>query len=412
MSQPAIRVSHLTKQYQLGGSQEDYQMLRDSVANLAKRVVHPFAKKPPTNQILALNDVNFEVPQGETLGIIGRNGAGKSTLLKVFSKITEPTSGKVEMLGRVASLLEVGTGFHQELTGRENVFLNGAVLGMSRKEIERKFDAIVAFSEVEKFIDTPVKRYSSGMQLRLAFAVAAHLEPEILVIDEVLAVGDASFQRRCIDRMKELARSGCTLLFVSHNMEMIPTLCRSALWMRSGQVVEYGSSHAVTDAYLASLSSEANEETLSNVPHGGDGRARFVRLNLLDGSNSTLNAIKTYKDLRCLLTIDSTDAIPNAVIAIVIKTLTGTRLISSWTEEVDFRADLMKGEQTFECRFKRIAIRPGRQVAVELWMSDGAVLDHVESARILDVIEAEPCGFSVRADQGSVLCDYEWSRLS
>ncbi len=340
MSYPAIRVSNLSKQYELGASQEDYQMLRDVVAGFARRAMRPFSKPVSKGKMLwALNDVNFEVPQGETLGIIGRNGAGKSTLLKIFSKITEPTSGKVEMVGRVASLLEVGTGFHQELTGRENVFLNGAVLGMSRHEIERKFDAIVAFSEVEKFIDTPVKRYSSGMQLRLAFAVAAHLEPEILVIDEVLAVGDASFQRRCIDRMKDLARSGCTLLFVSHNMEMIPTLCRSALWMRSGQVVDYGASHSITDAYLASLSNEANAETLDALPHGGDGRARFRRMLLLDNDGNELHAVKTYKDLRCLLTLDAAEAAKNVVVAIVIKTLTGTRLMSSWTEERDFVLD-------------------------------------------------------------------------
>ena len=413
MSYPAIRVSNLCKQYELGASQEDYQMLRDVVAGFARRVVRPFHKTEPKGKILkALHEVSFEVQQGETLGIIGRNGAGKSTLLKIFSKITEPTSGKVEMVGRVASLLEVGTGFHQELTGRENVFLNGAVLGMSRQEITRKFDDIVAFSEVEKFIDTPVKRYSSGMQLRLAFAVAAHLEPEILVIDEVLAVGDASFQRRCIDRMKELAHSGCTLLFVSHNMEMIPTLCRSALWMRSGQVVDYGASHAITDAYLASLAGEMNDDLLTDKPRTGDGRARFRCLRILDQAGNPIPAIRFGQDLRVWLEIEAEKACRQVSLAVVVKTLNGTRLVTSWTDEQGGKPfDLSAGRQVLECRFENVRIRPGRQVAIELWMDDGETLDHVDTARVFDVVEPEPSGISMRSDQGAYVCDYRWSRV-
>jgi lipopolysaccharide transport system ATP-binding protein len=199
-----------------------------------------------------LREVSFEIPQGKAVGIVGRNGAGKSTLLKLLSRITEPTSGRIEVEGRLASLLEVGTGFHPELTGRENIYLNGAILGMSRNEIKSRFDEIVTFAEVERFLDTPVKRYSSGMYMRLAFAVAAHLEPEILVVDEVLAVGDASFQKKCLGRMSQVAGEGRTVLFVSHNMGAIATLCRSALWLDKGGLVEMGPTREVLDHYLAS----------------------------------------------------------------------------------------------------------------------------------------------------------------
>lgn len=244
MSDAVIRVENLGKKYIIGHQkQERYLSLRDAIANgavsLGRKLLKPSSKRivdPTLEEFWALKDVSFEIQQGDRVGIIGRNGAGKSTLLKILSRITEPTNGRISIKGRVASLLEVGTGFHPELTGRENIYLNGAILGMSRAEIKRKFDEIVAFAEVEKFLDTPVKRYSSGMYVRLAFAVAAHLEPEILIVDEVLAVGDTQFQEKCLGKMEDVAREGRTVLFVSHNMGAIRALCKRGLLLDGGRI--------------------------------------------------------------------------------------------------------------------------------------------------------------------------------
>lgn len=247
MSELAIRATRLGKQYRLGALYEPrYRTLRESFSGLFKA-----GSSLPKETIWALRDVSFEVQQGQVLGVIGRNGAGKSTLLKLLSRVTEPTEGEAEIRGRVGSLLEVGTGFHPELTGRENIYLNGAILGMRRAEIERKFDEIVAFAEVEQFIDTPVKRYSSGMYLRLAFAVAAHLEPEILVVDEVLAVGDAEFQRKCLGKMGDVAREGRTVLFVSHNMSAILRLTEETLVIEKGKLALRAPTPEAVDYYLA-----------------------------------------------------------------------------------------------------------------------------------------------------------------
>ena len=231
-----IRVERLSKRYRIGGRVENHRRLGEVLGELARAPFRRLRGSAADQTFWALKDVSFEVKRGEVLGIVGKNGAGKSTLLKILSRITEPTEGRAELRGRVASLLEVGTGFHGELTGRENVYLNGTFLGMRKREIDRKFDGIVAFSEVERFIDTPVKRYSSGMYVRLAFAVAAHLEPEILLVDEVLAVGDAEFQRKCLGKMNDIAQEGRTVLFVSHNMAAIQRLCSSAILLREGRV--------------------------------------------------------------------------------------------------------------------------------------------------------------------------------
>jgi lipopolysaccharide transport system ATP-binding protein len=253
---PIIKARKVSKRYDLGSLQVSYDTLREM---LADKVRTPFKRlrrngRAAGDSFWALKDIDFEVYPGEILGIIGRNGAGKSTLLKILSRITEPTSGRVELYGRVGSLLEVGTGFHPELTGRENIFLNGTILGMSRREVARKFDDIVAFAEVERFLDTPVKRYSSGMYVRLAFAIAAHLEPEILLVDEVLAVGDVAFQKKCLGKMGEVASEGRTVLFVSHDMRAIRSLCSTAIHLQSGQMVMKGAVREAIESYASSAS--------------------------------------------------------------------------------------------------------------------------------------------------------------
>jgi len=274
MTHLAIRVSNLGKQYRIGASLERYGTLRDSLTNMLnapiRRIRQGFmpAAGDEQNIIWALKDVSFDVSQGQVLGVIGRNGAGKSTLLKILSRVTEPSAGEVQIRGRVGSLLEVGTGFHPELTGRENTYLNGAILGMRRSEIDRKFDEIVDFSGVEKFIDTPVKRYSSGMYLRLAFAVAAHLEPEILVVDEVLAVGDAEFQRKCLGKMSDVAQQGRTVLFVSHNMSAILRLTEETIVLERGQLVLRAPTTQAVDYYMSSGFAETGERywTPAEIP--------------------------------------------------------------------------------------------------------------------------------------------------
>ena len=292
MSDVAIRVEGLGKLFKIGKLRRRHDTLRDRIADA--RVFNLFKRRngepqrakeqvpSPIDTIWALKDVSFDVRRGEVIGIIGRNGAGKSTLLKILSRITEPTEGYADINGRVASLLEVGTGFHQELTGRENIYLNGAILGMKKDEIERKFDEIVAFAEVEKFIDTPVKHYSSGMHLRLAFAVAAHLEPEILMVDEVLAVGDVAFQRKCLGKMSDDALQGRTVLFVSHNMQAVRALCQKTIWLQDGQVRSMGDSGAIVEAYLqANTGRERSndlEEFITRLPPDPNFRLRHLSL--------------------------------------------------------------------------------------------------------------------------------------
>lgn len=272
MSDIAIRVENLSKLYHIGRTRQRHDTLRDAVVDLGQRLSGRFRNpqsaipnQQSADEFWALKDVSFEVKRGEVVGIIGRNGAGKSTLLKILSQITEPTSGRAEIHGRVASLLEVGTGFHPELTGRENIYLNGAILGMRREEITRQFDEIVAFTEIEKFLDTPVKRYSSGMYVRLAFAVAAHLEPEILLVDEVLAVGDAAFQKKALGKMSDVVAKGRTVLFVSHNMTAVKSLCQSAILLRKGNLICVDKAHTVVNSYLSTDQQTILEKTWDTV---------------------------------------------------------------------------------------------------------------------------------------------------
>jgi lipopolysaccharide transport system ATP-binding protein len=277
---PAIRVEGLSKIYRIGEMHERHRTLRDALMAMAKAPARRLRRLRRSQaygeSIWALRDVSFEVPAGDVVGVIGRNGAGKSTLLKILSRITQPTEGMAEIRGRVGSLLEVGTGFHSELTGRENIYLNGAILGMRRAEITQKFDEIVAFAEIAKFIDTPVKHYSSGMYLRLAFAVAAHLEPEILLVDEVLAVGDVMFQKKCLGKMEDVARTGRTVMFVSHNMGAMRSLCRSGLLLDEGRLVESGDIGRCIESYFTRVGAFASDESSGKRSPGTSGFGRVL----------------------------------------------------------------------------------------------------------------------------------------
>lgn len=283
MTRIAIKAEGLAKQYRLGAATTRHNTLRDQMMHGLQGLTRWGARQTEADRSFwALKEVSFEVKQGEVLGIVGHNGAGKSTLLKILSRITQPTKGTVDIYGRVSSLLEVGTGFHSELSGRENIFLNAAMLGMRRQEVQRKFDQIVGFSGVEEFIDTPVKRYSSGMYVRLAFAVAAHLEPEILIVDEVLAVGDASFQQKCLGKMEEVSRSGRTVLIVSHNMPMIEKLCERVLLFQHGQIVKQGDARSVIRHYASSCSERASVSLAQRSDRKGSGELVASAIETLD----------------------------------------------------------------------------------------------------------------------------------
>ena len=300
MSQYAVRVSHLGKQYQIGQSQGRYKSLRESLTNAVRAPIqkwlHPSSQAK--NFFWALDDVNFEIQHGEAVGIIGRNGAGKSTLLKILARITDPTRGEIRLRGRVGSLLEVGTGFHPELTGRENIFLNGAILGMSRSEIQRKFDEIVDFAEIEKFIDTPAKHYSSGMYMRLAFSVAAHLEPEILLVDEVLAVGDAQFQKKCLGKMGEVTNEGRTVLFVSHNIGAIENFCKKSILLENGNIALFDTSSFVINFYLRNILPNILDNTLSTrKDRRGNGKVILTNFHIEDMENKKIANINCGMDV-------------------------------------------------------------------------------------------------------------------
>jgi lipopolysaccharide transport system ATP-binding protein len=329
-----VRVENLSKQYRFGGTESAYSTLRDALVEVTRAPLNRFRRNGSSSVkddkvFWALKDITFEVEQGEILGIVGRNGAGKSTLLKILSRITEPTAGRIELYGRVGSLLEVGTGFHPELTGRENILLNGAILGMRREEIERKFDEIVAFAELEQFLDTPVKRYSSGMYVRLAFAVAAHLESEILIIDEVLAVGDTKFQKKCLGKMGEAARGGRTVLVVSHNLGIVSTLCTSAIYLADGMLRAQGSPDEIITGYLS--------ETLENKVHdlerlrftGMGQRIRFLDIRLANPDNN----VEYGHPLEFVLTIQSDVDLEGLSIGSTIFSMTGTGVGSLVTRE-------------------------------------------------------------------------------
>ncbi len=330
-----VLVEHVGKRYAIGVAQKlaQYRTLRESIGPGVRRLFASRASAPPAH-IWALDDVSFGVSAGEVVAIIGRNGAGKSTLLKILSRITRPTRGWAEVRGRLGSLLEVGTGFHPELTGRDNIYLNGAILGMRREEIARRFDAIVEFSGVAEFLDTPVKRYSSGMYVRLAFAVAAHLEPDILVVDEVLAVGDAQFQKKCLGKMESVVREGRTVLFVSHNMAAVKSLCQRALLLDRGKVVADGGVDVVVDRYLAAGDEGSADGVVpAGVHRVGSGEAKIRRVQLLDRHGAPLSQLYLGQPFRIAVTLEVERPIGEALIGFGISSLDGTRIVTSFSTD-------------------------------------------------------------------------------
>ena len=357
MSNVAVRVENLSKKYQIGSARRRHDTFRDLITDRLKKVVSrgPCSHREG-NTIWALKDISLEIDNGEVVGIIGRNGAGKSTLLKILSRITQPTSGYAEIHGRVGSLLEVGTGFHPELTGRENTYLNGAILGMRKTEIGRKFDEIVAFAEIEKFIDTPVKRYSSGMYLRLAFAVAAHLDPQILIVDEVLAVGDAQFQKKCLGKMQDVSRGeGRTILFVSHNMDAVRRLCSRCLMLSDGALAASGDTGAVVDRYLNESAFKGGPRQwvdVSRMGRTGTGEARFVAAQY----SSLCDALgfKPYSNgpLEFLLEINAAAAMAIGSIAVTIYSPAGVKLVNADTMSLGRLINLRKGRNLVKLRIQ------------------------------------------------------------
>jgi homopolymeric O-antigen transport system ATP-binding protein len=400
---PIVVVECLSKQYRLGESKAAYATVREALTDginaLGKRIRRDGAKTEKS--LWALKDVSFDVQPGEVVGIIGRNGAGKSTLLKILSRITEPTSGRVDLYGRVGSLLEVGTGFHPELSGRENIYLNGAILGMRKTEIERKFDEIVDFSEIEQFIDTPVKRYSSGMYVRLAFAVAAYLEPDILIVDEVLAVGDMNFQKKCLGKMKDVTQQGRTVLFVSHNMMAVKSLCNRAILLDSGHVVCDGGVDRVTSAYLTA----GTEMSISGVipvdlPRSGTGEALVQRVEILDQTGGRISQIYFGQPFRISLTLEVTEAIADAVVGVGISSLDGSRIATSYNIEGGQEPlDLSAGVYKISVDLKVTFLPQRYTLDVFVVHSDGGDIDVINRT-----LEFEALGV---AEQGTD--HYPWS---
>ncbi|WP_418791077.1 ABC transporter ATP-binding protein [Phosphitispora sp. TUW77] len=361
-----IEVENLGKKYILRHQkQERYIALRDVMTEKAKRwakrVLNPVAaadnKDFNREEFWALKDVSFKINQGDRVGIIGRNGAGKSTLLKILSRITEPTTGRVRLKGRVASLLEVGTGFHPELTGRENIYLNGAILGMSKGEIKRKFDEIVEFAEVEKFLDTPVKRYSSGMYVRLAFAVAAHLEPEILVVDEVLAVGDAQFQKKSLGKMEEVGKEGRTVLFVSHNMAAIKNLCTSSILLTQGQVEYVGKTQMVIDQYLKRLKLKPLID--SNLMQNDNLGVTLSKVDLLNDSDEIISSTQSGASVSIRMSFRTKKDYDNLLVSIGVNTQEDTRVCVFHTGLTESKLKLNSPYTDIICRIPKLPLIPG-----------------------------------------------------
>ncbi len=422
MSDAVIRMEGLGKVFRIGARHEGYKTLRDTLSNACTA---PFRRirttlqgsriKPSSdeNTIWALKDLSCEVKRGEVVGIIGRNGAGKSTLLKILSRITEPTVGFAEIRGRVRSLLEVGTGFHQELTGRENVYLNGAILGMKKSETDRKFDEIVAFSEIEKFIDTPVKHYSSGMYLRLAFAVAAHLEPEILLVDEVLAVGDAAFRNKCVGKMGEVAQKGRTVIFVSHNMGVIQSLCNTGILLEDGKITFKGPTQQAVTKYLGSVEQLRTKPIETRQDRIGGNTFRFKRVQFLNPETMapwrTLvsgQRVIVRLEYECL----SSQTLEDVGIGIAFHTANNIHLFACRNRAVGVTLKVHPGEGYTDCIIPKWPLKAGRYSYHLYADRRDTPLDYVTDAGSLD-IEANDyygTGYLPAPGQPGVLIDYAW----
>lgn len=418
MSDTVIRVENLGKKYIIGHQkQEAYTALRDVLADGAKslgsRVLKPFAKKMPTpgiGEFWALKDASFEIKQGDRVGIIGRNGAGKSTLLKILSRITEPTNGRISIKGRVASLLEVGTGFHPELTGRENIYLNGAILGMSKVEIKNKFDEIVAFAEVEKFLDTPVKRYSSGMYVRLAFAVAANLEPEILIVDEVLAVGDAQFQKKCLGKMEDVGKEGRTVVFVSHNMATVNALCEKVIWLSNGHIEIEGKVDQITNKYLMHGAEKFGEVILTNTSKEV---FYFKRLSLLNKEGNITSVFDTREPIRIYLEYHANEFIKNLEISLRVINSSGIPIFTT-NRNSSVSSEVIAGNHISKIELPCLFLVPG-SYSIDI----GAHIPKVEilsQHQSLVSFEIEETGSGMASykglSHGVVLVNLPWDELT
>ena len=411
----AIRVKNLSKRYKLGQQTGGYKTLGETITRAVKS---PFKRlqqrkssgeKEEAGTFWALKDVSFEVKKGEVIGIIGRNGAGKSTLLKILSRITSPTEGTVEVHGRVGSLLEVGTGFHPELTGRENIFLSGSIMGMKKAEIEEKFDDIVKFSEIEKFLDTPVKRYSSGMYVRLAFAVAAHLEPEILIIDEVLAVGDAAFQKKCLGKMGDVAKEGRTVLFVSHNMGAMTTLCKSGFLLRNGSIIKEGEIKEVVAHYLDQMKDRTGQ-------YHRDASKPIKKLAISRISLQREDEISTQYYNKDILSVNIEIIVKTPVfgaqIAVGLYTGNDDCIFSTtsqdWSEEKEI---LELGIYRFICPIQLKTLRQGRYyITVSSSVPAVEVLDNVEDQLLFEILDEPACLLQLgQGRSGMILPIIQWS---
>ena len=394
MSETSIHIEGLGKRYRLGAPQTVYKTIRETIMEILHSPFRQRQKKHDDDRrhpFWALKDVSFEVKKGEVVGIIGRNGAGKSTLLKILSRITVPTEGRVEIYGRIGSLLEVGTGFHPELTGRENIFLNGAILGMKREEIKTKFDEIVAFAEVEKFIDTPVKYFSSGMYVRLAFAVAAHLESEILLVDEVLAVGDMSFQKKCLNKMQDIGEGGRTVLFVSHNMGAIQTLCDRAILLEEGRVIQDGMPAAVVQEYLNGGSSITSQKVWLENERPGTQSLRLVSVSLKNAFGIPAKEINLSEEANFEIEYEIVKEGARALFSLVLFDATGYCIFGSLSntgENAYHGKPLKKGHYVSTCTIYGNLLNNGRYYAsiigaTDYW-TDGFRADHVIVFEALD----------------------------